>query len=159
MMAMHPALARSSLVKSAGHGRLLTPQQPVRVYRGATHGHAIGLSWTPDRPIAAMFALKSLRHDAQAVLCEMTVEPQRILGVFTMMEGSTEYVINPLGIDPAMVTMARATDPGVVATAASHAQQVLDHLVTEHGGPYASLPREVGARLYLDHLKTKVEVT
>lgn len=82
------------------------PVRPLRLYRAAGVGHERGMSWTPFRLTAAMYAT-TLRGGCPVWVAE--VEPAAMLAAFPGAIGHAwdEVVIDPAGVRP---TLCRVPD-------------------------------------------------
>lgn len=84
--------------------RLESLPEPVVIYRGVSdRKYALGMSWTDDIDVAALFAWKAFGYHGSALVLKATVSKQCVLAYY--LEHENEVVINPIGIEYETVPM------------------------------------------------------
>ncbi|MDN6707405.1 hypothetical protein [Corynebacterium glyciniphilum] len=109
------------LYRKAGYLDLVnfdsTIDDPLTLYRGAHRDFRSGLAWTTSRYYAEAYARQ---HDANGVLYEATVNPDRLLAHYSESRFGDEYVVDTQGLEifessPQFVTYEVSRAPSVSA--------------------------------------------
>lgn len=75
------------------------PEEPIRLYRGATEEGKHGMAWTSDLAMAEFFATEYSKRAGVGKIYTAVIAPDHLLACITT-RGEHEYVVDPAAFDP-----------------------------------------------------------
>jgi hypothetical protein len=79
------------------------PGEPVTVYRGCTHEHRLGMSWSTEVGVARRFATEGMSSRPPGAVYVARVGPDYLLAFIEEGHEEYEWVVDPSGLNDANV--------------------------------------------------------